>query len=260
MHKKLLFLLTILPIWSNAQEFKRKNFEYNPTKIDTISDCTATVNGKLDEAYNALEQNKSSDALSILQSLSPGSTDCPEYYEVKGFSIFRNGDWLKGIETIEKGIDLYGSQPELIKRKAEMSLEMGELGVNQKVIDGKVEYKSTPNYNFDNEQFKTENYKSALVDLTYLAENFNIDEDHFYIAKIHQILKNYEESNKILKRLVEHPTIGNDARFNLTDNLIQLNQLDEAEKEIKKLLEKFPEATILQDVLSNIEQKKNNKS
>ena len=254
MYKKLLFFFALAPILGNAQEFKRRQFEYNPTKIDTISMCSEPVLKQLDEAFSLLEQSKSKNSLEILQTISPKAADCPEFYEVKGFSLFRNGDWLKGIETIETGIEKYGSQPDLIKRKAEMSLEMGELGINKQVIDGKIVDNS--NLKFDDAQFKTENFKSALTDLEYLAKNFNVDEDYFYIAKIHQILKNYNESNAILRRLLENKDFKDDARFNLVDNLIQINQLDEAEKEINIMIKAFPEEAILKDVLAEIKEKK----
>ena len=259
MHKKILFLFALAPLLSNAQEFKRRTFEYNPNKVDTLSVCTAAVYQQLDESYLALEHNNSQKALTILQSIPTASADCPEFYDAKGFSLFRNGDWLKGIETIETGIEQYGSQPELIKRKAEMSLEMGELGLHQKIIDGNSVYKQT-HYTYKEEQFKTENFKSALADLEYLAKHFNIDEDYFYIAKIHQILKNYETSNQILRRYVDHPEIGDDARYNLADNLIQLNQLDDAEKEIKILSAKYPKESILYNVLATIASKQNKSS
>jgi tetratricopeptide (TPR) repeat protein len=141
--------------------------------------------------------------------------------------------------------------PELIKRKSEMSLEMAQLGTGQKNIDGSSVYKAN-SIDFDEEQFVLENYKSALLDLEYLMVNYNRSEEIFYVAKIHQILKEYNKSTEAFNRLLNDDEYKYEAIFNIADNYVAQNKLSEAEAQLNNILMDNPKAGIVYEKLSEI--------
>lgn len=251
MKVKYLLILTILPLIGFSQTYKRTFFEYEKLKIDSVSICNEEVLLNLEKSFVALQENNSNNSVKIAKQEYDNNKNCPEVFEVYGYSLFRSGEWFEGIEIIEKGIDKFGSNPNLIKRKSEMSLEMAELGTGQKNIDGNSVF--MPNkLEYDEEQFKSENYKSALNDLEYLVKIYNRNEEIFYIAKINQILKNYEKSNEILKTLLNDDDYKNLALYNLSENHIGLKQFDEAENELNKILIENPKEGQIYEKLAEI--------
>lgn len=239
MRTRYLIILTILPFIGFSQTYKRNFYEYEKLKIDTISNCNEEILLNLEKSFVFLQENNSNNAVKIARQEYEKSKNCPQVFEVYGYSLFRSGEWFEGIEILEKGIEKFGSNPNLIKRKSEMSLEMAELGTGQKNIDGNSVYKAN-SLKFDEEQFKSENFKSALNDLEYLVKVYNRNEEIFYVAKINQILRNYEKSNEILKTLLNDEKFKNYAVFNLSENYINLNKFEDAENELNKLLVENP--------------------
>jgi len=133
-----------------SQEFKRNSFEYEKINSEKFAHCDDSISLIIEESYVAIEQNKSSFAVTNSENLYNNNKSCYEIFDIYGFSLFRNGKWLEGIEIIEEGISTFGSVPELIKRKYEMSMEMAQLGTGQKNVDGSSVYKAN-SMDFDEE-------------------------------------------------------------------------------------------------------------
>lgn len=239
MKEKLIIILTLISTISYSQEFKRQTFDYDKLKFDTISVCDKSILNELEKSFNALQKNNSNEAVKISKSIYNQNKNCPQIFEIYGYSLFRSGEWFEGVEIIETGINKFGKIPELIKRKSEMSLEMAELGTGQKNIDGNSVYKAN-SIKYDEEQFKEENLKSALNDLEFLVKEYNRNEEIFYVAKINQLLKNYEKSNDAFSKLLKDEEYKNISIFNISDNFIQQKKNDQAEIELNKLLVDLP--------------------
>ncbi len=250
--KYFLFLISLF-ITTNVfcQKYQKTIFDYEKMKLDTLSKCDDVMFQKLQSILETIENNNSSIAVKTSKELFSNNTTCPEIYEIHGYALFRSGEWLEGNEIIEKGILKFGKIPGLIKRHSIMSIEMAELGTGVKNIDGNSVYKSKF-LEYDEEQFKNENLKSALNDLMYLEQKYQQEEDTYVIGKIHQLLKNYNESNKYFEKLLTHEKIKNNAKFNLADNFIYLNKPKEAETQIQSLLNEFPKEGELYEKLAEI--------
>lgn len=258
MINKILILLTLFPLTTFSQDLKRNNLDYENLKLDTQSVCNQNDLQNIEKSFIAIQENNSNNAIKIAKSIYDNNKNCPQVFEAYGYSLFRSGEWFEGIEVIENGILKFGSNPNLIKGKSEMSLEMAELGTGQKNIDGYSVYKAN-SIKYDEGQFKSENLKSALADLEYLAKTYNRSEEIFYIAKIYKILKDYNKSNETFKKLQDDEKFKNEAIFNIADNFIQLNKYDDAENELNKLLKENPKAGQIYEKLAEIYYQKSNK-
>jgi tetratricopeptide (TPR) repeat protein len=259
MKVRFLIILAILPFIVYSQTYKRNIFEYEKLKIDTISNCNKEVLENLEKSFVALQENNSNYAVKIAKQEYEKIKNCPQVFEVYGYSLFRSGEWFDGIEILEKGIEKFGSNPNLIKRKSEMSIEMAELGTGQKNIDGNSVYKAN-SLKYDEEQFKSENFRSALNDLEYLVKVYNRNEEIFYIAKINQILKNFEKSNELFNKLLNDENYKNPAIFNISENFISLNRFEDAENELNKLLIENPKAGQIYEKFAEIYELKKDKT
>lgn len=259
MKLKLLPLFLSFPLFLFSQKFQRNIFEYEKLKSDHFAECDNNTSKELQNILVKIEKNKSSSAVSISQKLYENKNDCFGIFEIYGYSLFRNGKWLEGIDIIEKGIQKFGSVPELIKRKSDMSLEMAELGTRQKNIDGNSVFKAD-SLQYNEDQFKEENLRSALIDLEYLIKIYNRTEEIYYTAKIQQLLKDYQKSTETFKTLLNDEKFKNIASFNIADNYISLKDLNNAETELNKLLAENPKEPILYDKLTEIYELKNDKA
>ena len=251
MKNTLNILLLLLSTSSFAQTLIRKNFDYSKLKIDTISKCDEKILAKLESALNSIEENNSSTAIIISKSIYESNKNCPQIFEVYGYSQFRNGQWFEGIEIIEKGIEKFGKIPELIKRRSDMSIEMAMLGTGQKNIDGNSVYKAN-SLKYNEEQFKNENLKSALKDLEYLENEYNRSEETFQLGQINQQLEKYSVSTQYFEKLIKDEEFKFDAQYNIAENFIQLKNYKEGEKIILNLLKELPKEGELYNKLSEL--------
>lgn len=249
-----LTFFAILPLLSMSQEFTRNTFDYESLESENFPECDEKTILNLENSFVAISQNNSAAAVENAKNVYDVNKNCPQVFEVYGFSLFRNGKWFEGLEIIEEGIRKFGSVPELIKRKSKMSLEMAQLGVGRKNIDGSTVYKAN-SLDYDEDQFILENFTSALADLNYLMINYQRSEEIFYVAKINQILERYEESNKVFEYLLDDEDYSFDATFNLADNYISQNKLTEAENELNKLFTIHPRMGIILEKLSELYEK-----
>jgi hypothetical protein len=236
-------LLSILIVQSTiflGQNLNRKNFDYESLKIKEVY-CDSITIVDLDRAIVAVDDYRSGLAVEISKSIFDRNQSCQEIFEVYGTCLFRNGKWFEGIDIIEKGIEFFGAAPELIKKRSEMSIEMAQLGINEKFIDGNSIYVSEKNaLPFDDVQFKEENYKSALSDLEYLKNNYGRSNETYLIGKINQILGNYEKSSETFETLLADEEYMAISAYNIAGNFISLNKYDEAEKEFINLSNLYP--------------------
>lgn len=259
MKLKLLLLFLSFSLLCFSQKLQRNVFEYEKLKSDNFVTCDETVNKEQEIIVTKLEENNSTSAVALSKKLYENKNNCFGTFEIYGYSLFRNGQWFEAIDIIEKGIQKFGSVPELIKRKSEMSLEMAELGTGQKNIDGNSVYKAS-SLPYDEDQFKEENLKSALIDLEYLIKIYNRTEEIYYAAKIQQLLKNYDKSNETFKTLLDDEKYKNIALFNIADNYIALKDYNTAETEFNKMLLENPKEAVLYDKLADIYDLKKDKA
>lgn len=259
MKLKLFLILLILPLLTFSQKLQRKVFDYEKLKSENFTECNEIITKELETALLSIQENNSANAVILSKKIYDSKNDCFQIFDTYGYSLFRSGEWFEGIEVIEKGIEKFGSVPELIKRRSEMSLEMAELGTGQKNIDGNSVFKAN-SIPYDEEQFKEENLKSALADLTYLIKTYNRNEEIFYAAKIQQLLKDYNKSTETFKILLSDSQYKDIALFNIADNYISLKDFNQAETELNKLVAENPKEGILYDKLAEIYELKKDKA
>lgn len=250
--KQFLFFLLFASTCFGQETYTRKKFDYENLKAST-EQCSEEINNQLKEAIMAVNENRSSKAVEISEKLFKNN-DCPETYETYAVSLFRSGEVIKGVELLEKAIEKFGSNPQLIKNKSLLLLELFENGTGQKNIDGNSVYKAKDEQlNYDEEKFKAENLDAALNDLTFLASNFeNRFEEMYIIGKIYQLKKEFEKSNVQFQKIAEIPELKAEVLFNIAENNIGLKNYKSAEENLLKLLELYPNESQLLSKLSEL--------
>lgn len=258
MRLKISFVFILCSFLAFSQKYERVIFQYDQLEKDTHYKCNENVIMALQNSYIKLKENNSADAVTIAKQLYENNAECFEVFDAYGYALFRSGEWFEGIDILEKGIQKFGSVPELIKRRSSMSLEMSQLGTGQKNIDGNSVFKAN-SISYDEDQFIKENLKSALNDLEYLVENYNRSEEIFYVGKIHQFLKDYDKSSEVFTKLLNDEEYKNAAVFNIADNHLTQNKLPEAEQELNKLLSANPKEGQILNKLADLYEQKDDK-
>ena len=213
--------------------------------------CDDDVLQSLRGCMELLQGNNSKAAVDASAKLFEKHQQCPQSYETYAICLFRSGDWFKGIEILECGIEKFGALPYLIKAKADFSIEMAELGTGKKNIDGNSVYKANA-MPYNDEQFRNENLNAALSDLEYLFNSFHENEDAFYIGRVYQLVKNFDESTKYFGYLRNDDNYRASALFFTADNFIAQHQYEKAEATISELLKDLPKQPQLYRKLSKI--------
>jgi tetratricopeptide (TPR) repeat protein len=258
--KRLLLAALILPVTAYSQEFKRKVFDYEKLTKEYVT-CNDDILKALEEAMLAVEEYNSAKAVKLSKVSFDKNNNCPDVYLTYGYSLFRSGEWLDGLDIVEKGIEKFGSVPELVKLRSDMSLEMYELGIGQKNIDGNSVYKANDSrLKYNEDQFKEANLRSALTDLIYLNNRENNPEDTYTIAIIYRELGEYDSSNKIFESLTTDVKFGAPATFHIAGNLISLKKYDEAERKLLKMLETYKQVPDIYERLAEIYELKGEKN
>ncbi|MBL7936192.1 MAG: hypothetical protein JNM51_10350 [Bacteroidia bacterium] len=238
--KSLLLILISVPTIFFGQQLSRKILDYEKLKIVEVY-CDSSTIIDLERAMVAIDGYQSERGVEISKSIFDKNQSCPQIFEVYAYSLFRNGKWFEGIDILEKGIELFGAVPELIKKRSEMSIEMAQMGVGEKVVDGNSIYVSGKNaLAYDEKQFKEENYKSALLDLIYLKDNYGRPNETYLIGMVNQILGNYEKSSEAFETLLADKEYMTISAYNIADNYMSLKQFDKAEKEFTNLSMLYP--------------------
>lgn len=261
MNIKTALLFIILPFLSISQKFSRNTFEYTELQSENFEVCDDNINLNLEKSLTAIKQNSSKFAVTNAEDIYKVNKECYAVYDVYGYALFRNGKWFEGLEIIEAGINKFGSVPVLIRRKADMSIEMAQYGTGRKHIDGNAVFKAN-SVEYNEKKFIKENYKSALLDLQYLVDTYHKSEDIMQLGRVYQYLKKYDESTEAYSQLINDEEYKFDAIFNIGANYMADKKLDEAEAEFNKLLVENPKSGIVYGRLSKIyeKQKESNKA
>jgi hypothetical protein len=250
--KNLLLILISVPTIFFGQQLSRKVLDYEKLKIVEVY-CDSSTIIDLERAMVAINEYQSERGVEISKSIFDKNQFCPQIFEVYAYSLFRNGKWFEGIDILEKGIELFGAAPELIKRRSEMSIEMGQMGIGEKVVDGNSIYVSGKNaLAYDEKQFKEENYKSALLDLIYLKDNYGRPDETYLIGMVNQILGNYEKSSEAFETLLADEEYMTISAYNIADNFMSLKQFDKAEKEFLNLSILYPDEPEIHNKLAEL--------
>lgn len=247
------FLLVAFTTLVHSQNYSRKVFNYNQMEKESPKCDDATMN-ELNNSLVFLQQNNSDAAVISSKKTFEKNIDCPASHEIFGLCLFRNGKLLEGISIIDDAIERFGSVPELIRRRSELSIELYSVGVSQRNIDGNTVFVSGVNQlPYDEEQFKQENLKSALLDLEYLTSKFpDHYEEIFTLAKIHQALGNFEQSTVGFEQLIPYDEFRDNSLYNIAENCIQIKDYANAEKRLFALTAMHPDNSQILNKLSEL--------
>lgn len=229
--KFLIAFFTLISSQIFAQDFTRTKYNYAEMADDT-TECSEETMAKFDEPLEQLEYLQSKEAVKTAKSLFESENKCAYTYTIYAWTLFRSGDWLQSMQLIDSAVLKFGNNPELILRRGYMNIEMAELGVSQKNIDGNTVYKANKDtILYEEENFKKECYLAALSDFGYLAETYQGRSREVYISGYicHQ-LEEYESSNNYLYTLLADEDYREDALGLIMENYMEQKNYSEAEK------------------------------
>ena len=98
---KIISVLVLLPFICFSQKYERNFYDYEKLKLDTLSVCDEEVLQSLENAFVLLQENNSNEALKIAKIEFEKSNNCPQVFEIYGYSLFRNGQWFQGVELLD---------------------------------------------------------------------------------------------------------------------------------------------------------------
>ncbi|MGQ2984769.1 tetratricopeptide repeat protein [Flavobacterium sp.] len=260
MKKILLSAALLFTLCGSSQDLKRKVFDYASMK-ENNGVCSSSADEGSQKAFNLLSGNNSKAAVAIAKAQYESDKSCPGVYESYGYALFRSGEWMDGVAVVEEGIQKFGGVPSLIKRRSDMSLEMFQLGTGAKNIDGNSVYKAkNSELPYDEEQFKSENLRSATLDLEYLSSLYPNDENTFYLGKIYQMQGQFDRSNAKFETLTDSDSYNVAARYNIADNYLRQNNYTEAEKRFLEVLNDNPGQPEIYSKLAEVVEASGNKA
>jgi len=150
---------------------------------------------------------------------------------------------LKYIEIIDNAISDFGPHEQLVKVRQRIAIDMAFMGTDKRLVDGMTLYlppaRALP---YENEQFKTESFSSALHDSLFLLKLYDGDNEELVleIAELYRLLGNYEKSNSyIINYGLNH--ILPLAELMVARNYIKMGNYENAEQSLKALLEFYPD-------------------
>ncbi len=252
-----IFVLVYQDAW--AQNYSRKQFDYAKMEEKPLPECEKEVFAQLDLAHSQIEQQQSASAVKTTEQLFKKFKNCPQVHDAHAWSLFRNGKWTEAIDIIEQAIEKFSKSPYLIERRGYINLEMAELGLGQKVVDGNSVF--SPNKEkttYTEEEFQTENYKVACQDFEYLCTNYNDRHREVMITGyIYQRLKQFDKSNLYFSKLLDNEDYKDQALMGVIDNAIILKDYTKAEALLLESEKKYPKATIIYEKLAQLYEAKN---
>lgn len=253
--KKIILVTYIIltGLGSFGQSFERTVFEYESMPQDSLQ-CSEVTNQKLNEVLVLLDRLKSEQAAETAKNIYEETDKCPAIYDIYSWALFRSGNWEKSMEIIDSAIIHFGSTPDLILRRAYMNIEMAELGIGVRNIDGNSVYLAEgKRLNYDDSIFSRQNYLAALNDFKYLSDTYeNRSREIFLTGYIYQKLSKYNNSTVYLSKLSENEEYADDASLLIVDNYVGLENYNEAEKKLKRLEEKYPRSPKIQGKFSEL--------
>ncbi len=239
---------------SFAQDYERKIFDYHLMNNTDSTFCKESDNVKLGEVLLLIENLQSEKSAILAKEIFEKSEKCPLIFDTYSWALFRSGKWIEAMTIIDSAITIYGSNPDLIFRRGGMNLEMAELGVGIRNIDGNSVYLAkNKKLNFDDSIFKKQNYLAALSDFKYLSDTY---QDRFHetmlTGYIFQVLGNFKESTYYLSKLLEIEEYADNAFFLIVDNYIGEKDYSKAESILFDLNKKYPRSSDVQNKFSQL--------
>jgi tetratricopeptide (TPR) repeat protein len=219
-------------------------------KIDTSILCGQSQIDDIALIYKYIEDNKSSMAFEKAKLIFNTET-CYRIHEAYAQALYRSGERFEALDIIESSIEKFGAIPFLIKSRAMFCIEMAELGICERKIDGKSVYMNSI-YSCDDEQFVKENYKTSLNDLNFLEKTFPSVDRKYMIARIYQELNEYKKSNEVYIKLFNNEDYMLKSLYGIAENNVELKKYKEAEKNYLELLNFLPKENILYDKYADL--------
>jgi hypothetical protein len=263
MKKTLLAISLLLSIqFISAQDYQRKIFDYASMNRSDSTRCTDQVYEETDRIFGMIDQLQSKAAVAAAKELFDKGPRCPEAFEIYSWALFRSGEWMKASALIDSAIGIYGvSNPYLVIRRGYMNAEMAEMGTGAMNIDGNSVYKAqNQQLPFEEANFKKENYKAALADLKFIADNYeNRPEEIYATGYLYQQTGEYDNSTDYFIKLLSNEEYGDRVIFPIVDNLIGQKKYESAEISLQNLEKKYPRSPEIQKKFAELYELENNK-
>jgi len=238
------------------QQFLRVKFNYAEMSEQETNGYDETMQETVDDALANIERFQSDIAVKIMSDAMSSYPPHPLIFNIYSWSLFRNGQRMKSIEVIDKGIKLFGPYINLVHPRFVMSSEMAKTGLHQKEVDGNVvfEMSSLP---YDDDQFILENTRCALYDAQFLLDAFKGDVDYEnafiqVIASIYCDLEDYSKSNAYYFKLLSSLEYEESAIVDISRNFLLLKNYEKAEEYLLDGIAKYPESILLIENLKKL--------
>jgi len=239
---------------SSGQDFERKTFDYSQFPEDMDVRCYDPTIEELNAVLKMIDNLQSKKSAILAKDIFEKTENCPMVFEIYAWALFRSGEWMESMSIIDSAITIFGADPDLILRRGYMNLEMAELGVGVRNIDGSGVYLGrNQRLNYEDSIFKRQNYLSALNDLKHIADNYHSRYQEIHaIGYIYQKLQEYENSTAYFSRLLKIEDFTDEVTFLIIDNHIGQKKYSEAKASLKILEKKYPKDTDIQKKLSEV--------
>jgi tetratricopeptide (TPR) repeat protein len=254
--KKTIYILILCLIshFAFGQDFERKIFDYNQMPDTDTTVCHDAIIERLNKVLGLIESLQSEKSAELAKEIFEKSEKCPQLYEVYSWALFRSGKWMESISIIDSAIILYGSNPDLILRRGYENIEMADLGVGTRKIDGNSVYlPESKRLDYNDSTFMRQNYLAALSDFKYISDKYQERFQEIYITGyIYQKLENYGKSTEYLSKLLENEEYADETTLLIVDNHIGEKDFTKAENTLKNLEKKHPKNAKIQNKFSQL--------
>lgn len=239
------FLLLCTPMMQAQSPFQVWKPDYETLEKRSEVNCPEGLREQQRALYTRIEQYEYKAVLDFCDSLEQASNknNCPLLAQIRAAALHKGGDWKACIQVLDSALYRLGPDPETIYRRAFLYAQMGDKGL----YNARGWYLSKGfSDTLDNALFTQECYRSALHDLNYLVQHFQMSADDAYMmAYLSRQLKDYGSSISYARQLLRHPNLKAQARDLLIDNYLDLNQYAEAEALLLLAIEEYPRESSL---------------
>lgn len=245
MRLSILFCLLCQTALFAQNSFSTWQPDYENREVLKERDCPDFLRQKQRDLYVKIDQYEYQSVLVFCDSLEQAEQieACPLLAQIRAAALHKGGDWEGCMRVLDSAIQQYGPDPETIYRRAFLYAQMADKGLyNARGWYLPHGFQDT----IDAHQFKTQCYQTALHDLNYLVQRFQMSADDAYMmAYLHQQLGDYPNSTRYARQLLREPRLRGQARDLLINNYLDLNEYDKAKDLLLLALEEYPRESSL---------------
>jgi tetratricopeptide (TPR) repeat protein len=215
-------------------------FQSIQAQVEIKNSCSPEILRIIEETQAFLDQQKSQLAFQKIIEIDTAKTLCSRAMEWIGWAYFRVGNWEKGMDWINRGIEKFPRDMHLIKRRGYLQLEMAELGENLRMIDGNTIEIESKTLKSNPEKQKSIYFQLAESDfLSYISMEADPKIIHL-LGYISQQLNKPKKAIYYYESLRSNPIYEDDVTLTLKEIYFSQKDWTNYEKMLHEIEEKYP--------------------